>query len=108
MKKTVYSGINLAEYRNRRTTFNLSGWRFYAFVGGFVGTLALVMYPITIYPMLHVEEYSKYKTSQNGDCERRKFCMLHRISGVLHESQTLKRRIRLKCYISHWFLISHV
>lgn len=35
----------------------LKSWRYAAFIGGIVGTIALAMYPIAIYPMMHADEY---------------------------------------------------
>lgn len=35
------------------------GWRYTAFIGGFVGLIGLAMYPIAISPMIDVSEYSK-------------------------------------------------
>lgn len=38
----------------------LKGWRYVAFISAFVGSIGLATYPIIIYPMTHVEEYSKF------------------------------------------------
>lgn len=35
------------------------GWRYTAFIGGFIGLLGLTLYPIAISPMIDVSEYSK-------------------------------------------------
>jgi uncharacterized YccA/Bax inhibitor family protein len=37
----------------------LTGWRYAAFVGSFVGAVGLVMYAVAVYPYLHIEEYRK-------------------------------------------------
>lgn len=36
------------------------GWRYAAFVSGFVGFIGLALYPIAIAPMIDPSEYSKY------------------------------------------------
>lgn len=37
----------------------LKGWRYAAFIGSLVGAIGITLYPIIIYPMTHIEEYSK-------------------------------------------------
>ncbi|CAK1589098.1 unnamed protein product [Parnassius mnemosyne] len=37
----------------------LKGWRYTAFIGGFVGLLGLTLYPIAVSPMLDPSEYKK-------------------------------------------------
>lgn len=37
----------------------LKGWRYAAFIGSIVGAIGVTLYPIIIYPMTHIEEYSK-------------------------------------------------
>jgi len=37
----------------------LKGWKYVAFVSAFVGSIGLAMYPIIIYPMTHIEDYSE-------------------------------------------------
>lgn len=39
------------------------GWRYAAFIGGLVGAVAITMYPIAIYPMMHIDEYSRLKVN---------------------------------------------
>lgn len=39
----------------------LKGWKYVAFISAFVGGIGLATYPIIIYPMTHVEEYSKFE-----------------------------------------------
>lgn len=38
----------------------LSSWKYAAFIGAIVGGIGIALYPIIIYPMMHVDEYSKY------------------------------------------------
>lgn len=38
----------------------LVGWRYRILIGGLVGLIAAASYPVVIYPMLHIEEYSNY------------------------------------------------
>lgn len=38
----------------------LKGWKYVAFISGFVGAIGLATYPIIIYPMTHIEDYSKF------------------------------------------------
>ncbi|XP_004922839.1 small integral membrane protein 20 [Bombyx mandarina] len=35
------------------------GWRYTAFIGGFIGLLGLTLYPIAISPMIDVSEYKQ-------------------------------------------------
>lgn len=58
MKKTVYSGTTVRDARIPQAV-NLTGWRFYGFVGVLVGTLGLTLYPILIDPILNIDKYSK-------------------------------------------------
>ncbi|XP_044258707.1 small integral membrane protein 20 isoform X1 [Tribolium madens] len=37
----------------------LRGWRYNVFIGGLVGVIGLVLYPIAIDPMLNTEKYKK-------------------------------------------------
>lgn len=39
---------------------NLKGWKYVAFISAFVGSIGLATYPIIIYPMTHIEDYSKF------------------------------------------------
>ncbi|KAK3887435.1 hypothetical protein Pcinc_008438 [Petrolisthes cinctipes] len=47
-----------AGHRFRRMTV-LKGWRYAAFLGGFVGFIGAAIYPIIIYPMMNPEVYKK-------------------------------------------------
>ena len=37
-----------------------TGWRFAALIGGLVGSIALVMYPIAVDPYLHPDKWRMY------------------------------------------------
>ncbi|XP_042867941.1 small integral membrane protein 20-like [Penaeus japonicus] len=37
----------------------LRGWRYGLFLGGLVGFISAALYPIIIYPMMHVDDYKK-------------------------------------------------
>lgn len=41
----------------------LKGWKYVAFISAFVGGIGLATYPIIIYPMTHIDDYSKLKIS---------------------------------------------
>jgi len=43
-------------------TTKLVGWKYAAFIGGLVGTIAILMYPIAIHPYLFPQKWSKYIT----------------------------------------------
>lgn len=38
---------------------HLKGWKYVAFISAFVGGIGLAIYPIIIYPMTHIDDYSK-------------------------------------------------
>ncbi|KAI5635241.1 hypothetical protein NE865_12033 [Phthorimaea operculella] len=38
---------------------SFKGWRYTAFIGGFVGLIGLTLYPIAISPMIDSSEYKK-------------------------------------------------
>jgi len=35
------------------------GWRYAALIGGLVGVIGAVAYPIAVYPMMHIDEYKE-------------------------------------------------
>lgn len=37
----------------------LRGWKYGVFIGGIVGFISAALYPIVVYPMMHVDEYKK-------------------------------------------------
>ncbi|GJQ74065.1 hypothetical protein Trydic_g18987 [Trypoxylus dichotomus] len=37
----------------------LVGWRYGILIGGLVGIIGLAVYPVVIYPMLHIDEYKE-------------------------------------------------
>uniref|UniRef100_A0A2R5LHA0 Putative secreted protein n=1 Tax=Ornithodoros turicata TaxID=34597 RepID=A0A2R5LHA0_9ACAR len=37
----------------------LKGWRYAAFIGGFVSLIGIAVYPVVIYPLLHANEYKE-------------------------------------------------
>lgn len=39
----------------------LKGWKYVAFISAFVGSIGFATYPIIIYPMTHVDDYSKFE-----------------------------------------------
>lgn len=43
----------------------LKGWKYIAFISAFVGGIGLATYPIIIYPMMNIEEYSKFELKLN-------------------------------------------
>lgn len=60
-KLGVYSGTTIRDAQIPKGVV-LTGWKFYGFVGMFVGTIALMLYPIVVHPILHIDEYSKSST----------------------------------------------
>lgn len=41
---------------------HITGWKSFAFIGGFVGIIGAFLYPIIIYPLTHTAEYSEKTT----------------------------------------------
>lgn len=37
----------------------LRGWKYGVFIGGIVGFISAALYPVVVYPMMHVDEYKK-------------------------------------------------
>ncbi|XP_037773320.1 small integral membrane protein 20-like [Penaeus monodon] len=45
----------------------LRGWRYGLFLGGLVGFISAALYPIIIYPMMHVDDYKKIQAENRKD-----------------------------------------
>ncbi|XP_065201551.1 uncharacterized protein LOC135832311 [Planococcus citri] len=45
----------------------LSGWKFGAFVAGIVGFIGLMMWPIVIDPILHIDKYKRIHEEVQAD-----------------------------------------
>ncbi|XP_014272019.1 small integral membrane protein 20 [Halyomorpha halys] len=44
----------------------LTGWRYGMFVGGIVAAIGAALFPITIYPMLNLEEFRKIQAANRA------------------------------------------
>lgn len=65
MKKSFYPETRVPDARVPKS-INLSGWRFYGFIGMLVGTFCITMYPVVIDPILHVDKYSECQKIQQN------------------------------------------
>ncbi|XP_059046691.1 small integral membrane protein 20 [Achroia grisella] len=48
----------------------LKGWRYAAFIGGFVGFIGLTLYPIIISPMLDASQYKEIQKETRKNINR--------------------------------------
>lgn len=57
MEKNMYTGKGNHRI-NVPNTIHLTGWKFYSVIAGLVGSIGLMLWPIVMDPVLHVNKYS--------------------------------------------------
>ncbi|XKL64917.1 hypothetical protein PGB90_005003 [Kerria lacca] len=58
MEKNMYTGKGNHRI-NVPNTIHLTGWKFYSVIAGLVGSIGLMLWPIVMDPVLHVNKYKK-------------------------------------------------